>query len=133
MTPYDEVFFPIFGIGCFVAFVASFAAACVRGIALPIILLMIGVVAFWGALFLGSDLGYRAWQSIDDPPSEAFADTAPMGALIAGWLPGGVFCVFVYGPIRLIRFFLRRPESTIERSEVMPTESSNPYQSPGPS
>jgi len=52
-------------------------------------LLGLGVLVFWLGLFLGIHMGYGAWQSMDSPPDEAFADGAQLlGSLLAGWLPG---------------------------------------------
>jgi hypothetical protein len=101
MTVYDHVFFPIFGAGCLIAAIASFFAARKSGCLLPCVLLALGTVAFWAGLFIGSDFGYRVWQSMPDPPDEAFSDSAPAGALLFGWFPGGVFCVLVFGFFRL--------------------------------
>ena len=103
MTPFDDVFYPIMAIGFSIAVVASFAAGWIRGSLGPTILLPIAILAFWAAMFLGSDLGYRAWQSIPDPPPEAFNDSSPAGALLFGWFPAGLFCVTVFVLTRLMR------------------------------
>lgn len=54
-------------------------------------LLLVGALGGWVGLFLGSDMYYRVWQAMPDPPDEAFADTAPFGVLLGGWIPGGLF------------------------------------------
>ena len=46
------------------------------------------ILVLWIALFIGVDSGYRAWQSLPNPPEEAFSDTGgPFSFLFAGWLP----------------------------------------------
>ena len=103
MTPFDEVFYPIMALGFSIAVVTSYAAGWIRGSKGPIVLVPIAVLSFWAAMFLGWDLGYRAWQSIPDPPPEAFHDSSPAGALLLGWLPAGLFCTIVFGLTRLMR------------------------------
>ncbi len=136
-SPYDAVFWPIFGSGLTVAFITSTAAAWSRGFIPPLLLLPIGVIAFWGTAFLGSDLGFRAWQSIPNPPDEAYSDAAPAGLMILGWIPGGMFCLFVFGVNWLIRlpFFLRRtlrpqedPFAASEKGIHASDEGQNPFQ-----
>ena len=135
MTPYDEVFLPIFGVGCLIAFLVSFIAGRLGGLVLPGIALSLGVMSFWVSLFLGSELGYRAWQSMPDPPAVAFSDTAPLGALVFGWLPAGVFCGFVFGCSWLIKFCFTRHQrsAAILSATVVPEgrpETGDPYQPP---
>lgn len=103
MTPYHEHFLPIFLVGCFIAAIASFLAGRASGCALPGLFLLIGVLSFWSALFFASDQGYRAWQSMRNPPEEAFRDAAVVGALAVGWVPGGLFCLIVFGLVRGFR------------------------------
>ena len=103
MTPYHEYFYPIFGTGLVIAVIASFVAGWTRGVVIPVILLIVGLLSFWGGLFIGSEVGYQVWQTSPDPPPEAFSDTFPMGALFFGWLPSGFVCGCVFGVTRLIR------------------------------
>lgn len=95
---------------------------------------MIGVFVVWAALFLGSDMGYRAWQSMPDPPDEAFSDASVLGALILGWVPGVVFCAAVFVVGRSIRWLLRRANPVVVQNDSPfqspTTDSGNPYQSP---
>ncbi|MCA9269638.1 MAG: hypothetical protein KDA41_14250 [Planctomycetales bacterium] len=100
MTPFHEHFIPIFLSGCFIAAIASLFAARQAGCALPGALLLVGVLTFWATLFFAADRGYRAWQSMPNPPGEAFSDASVVGALVAGWLPGGLFCLVVFGLVR---------------------------------
>lgn len=139
MTAYDQVFYPIFGVGCAIAAIASFLAARKSGLVFPAALLVVGVVAFWAGLFIGSEFGYQAWQSIPDPPQEAFSDTAPMGALLFGWLPGSVFCGYVFGFSRLVRHFLfgrdrglsgGGPDLSGGDLDSNSVETGNPYEAP---
>ena len=139
MNVYYQVFLPIFVLSCVVGLIVSFVAGRCRGVALPAILLAIGTVSVWAGLFIGSDFGYREWQSIPDPPPEAFADTAPIGALLFGWLPGGILCGAIFGFTRLLYPPSPKPEISIQHEDgiiqanvVGPpvVESSNPYQTP---
>jgi hypothetical protein len=139
VTVYYEVFLPIWGTGCAIAAIVSFFAAWRSGFFVPTILLIVGVVAFWAGLFLGSEFGYQAWQSMPDPPDEAFRDTFPLGALVFGWIPGSVFCLLVFGGGWLVRqlgilLFGRRavihePVGRVDSDVERPFDE-NPYQSP---
>lgn len=84
VTPYDETFLPIFLLGCVIAAVASFSAGLMSGRVWPGVLLVVGILAFWSAVFIGSDMGYRVWQSMPDPPRAAFSDASVVGALVFG-------------------------------------------------
>ena len=134
MTPYHEYFIPIFLLGCLIAAIASFFAGRMSGCILPGTLLMVGVVAFWSAVFVGSDLGYRAWQSMPDPPEEAFSDTSALGALVFGWVPGGFFCLAIFSLVRGGRWLLQwaNPDEFPKDSKPAqkPVETGNPYQAP---
>ena len=103
MNPYEQIFFPIMGLGFSVAVVASFVAGWSRTTQLSTTLLLIAIVTFWAAMFIGSDMGFRVWQSIPNPPPEAFHDSFPSGALFLGWFPSGIFCGIVFLLTRLIR------------------------------
>ena len=135
MTVYHQYFFPIFSAGALLALILSLVAGWRRGCIVPLICLPLGVLSFWSGLFLGADIGYRQWQSIPNPPDEAFADTGPIGALLVGWLPGLIFCGFVFGLTRLVYTLVSpRPASladpTSEPANLAPLESGNPYQAP---
>ncbi len=131
-SPYDEVFWPIFGGGLALSFVMATAAAWSRRFLIPLILLPISVLSFWITIFLGSDLGYRAWQQIPNPPDEAYSDAAPAGLLILGWIPGGMFCSLVFGLNWLIRLpLLSGKTSDFQDSQVVAApgtgDSTNPF------
>ncbi len=94
-------------------------------------------MAFWAALFIGSDLGYRAWQSMPDAPEEAFSDASALGALVLGWLPGGIFCLAVFGLVRGMRWLLHWADPDVFPKDAAPissppVETGNPYQGPNP-
>lgn len=136
MTPYHEYFLPIFLSGCLIASIASCLAGRLSGCVWPGLLLIAGVLSFWAGLFIGSEAGYRAWQSMPDPPAEAFSDTSAMGALILGWLPGGIFCLALFALVRGIRWILNRKKPTVVPAEVVEgtspsVETGNPFQGPG--
>ncbi|MEC9149347.1 MAG: hypothetical protein VX470_10920 [Planctomycetota bacterium] len=131
-SPYDGVFWPIFGGGLALSFVMATAAAWSRGFLIPLILLLISVLSFWTTIFLGSDLGYRAWQQIPNPPDEAYSDAAPAGLLTLGWIPGGMFCSLVFGLNWLIRLplLLGKTSGSQNTQVVAATEtgdSTNPF------
>ena len=131
-SPYDGVFWPIFGGGLALSFVMATAAAWSRGFLIPLILLPISVLSFWITIFLGSDLGYRAWQQIPNPPDEAYSDAAPAGLLILGWIPGGMFCSLVFGLNWLIRLpLLLGKTSGSQNTQVIAApetgDSTNPF------
>lgn len=132
MTPFHENFYLIFGAGLGIAAIASIGAGMMRGLMIPAFLLIVGVLSCWAGLFLGLEIGYQQWQALPDPPAEAFADTFPMGALIAGWLPAMFFCIVAFGITRMFRNLLSKPNIRRERviSNVTPEETGNPYQAP---
>lgn len=103
MTAYHEEFIPIFLLGCFVAGLAAVFAGRASGLTIPGTLLCFGILSFWAALFFACDQGYRAWQSIPDPPDEAFSDASVMGAMVLGWIPGGMYCLVIFGLVRGFR------------------------------
>ena len=135
MTPYHTYFYPIFGAGLLFALIVSLVAGWRRGCIVPLICLPLGVFGFWAGLFFGAEIGYRQWQSMPDPPDEAFADTAPLGALLIGWLPGSVFCGAIFGLTRLAYTLISpRPANGADPTRVTANlssvESGNPYQVP---
>lgn len=100
------------------------------------------ILVLWGAMFVGAEVGYSAWQSIPDPPNEAFSDTGPIFFLLAGWLPS----LALLGPMHLVLYLVPRlcwqvlapkaPVHKIDTSQSIntaarPPDDGNPYQSPG--
>jgi hypothetical protein len=108
MTVYDQIFYPIFGSGLSVAIFLSYLAARKSGWMVPALLLLVGIVTFWASLFIGLDIAYRAWQTIPNPPPEAYADPEPAFAFVLGWIPGTLFCGLVFGLVRLTGYFNSR-------------------------
>jgi hypothetical protein len=140
MTPFDEVFLPIFLLGLLAAATLSIIAGVKSGCLLPGLMLASGTLALWAAIFLGSDMGYRAWQQSPNPPHEAFSDGSALGALLFGWLPAGLSCLLLFTLVRGIRWILRgeHPDASPTVS-ILPNdarvsteadETGNPYQSP---
>jgi hypothetical protein len=83
--------------GATVGIVLSVWAGLRGHILLRLLCLLGGVLAVWAGLFFGVHMGYGAWQSIPDPPDEAFADGAKLTvALFFGWLPAGLLCVVTW-------------------------------------
>jgi len=107
MAPFDEIFFPIISLGCLIAGIASIFAGCASDFSKAIPLLTLGVISFWIALFLGSDLGFRAWQAMPDPPKVAFNDASAAGAMVLGWIPATLYCVFIFAITRGFRRLAR--------------------------
>lgn len=135
MTPYHETFLPIFVTGCLIATVASCFAGRLSGCFAPLLLLVGGILSFWAGLFFGSDMGYRAWQSMPDPPEEAFSDASVLGALIFGWVPGVIFCLTFFSLVRAIQWYMRRANPPVVPEEIVelvspPVETGNPFQGP---
>ncbi len=138
MTPLQEIFIPIFCVGGLVSAVLAFIGGRMSGIIGPLILLFMSAFVCWLTLFLGLEVGYQVWQSRQDAPPEAFSDTAPMGALFAGWIPGGVFACFWFGTSWLIKTFVWKPKSvvlsceptSVGELEAELVETGNAYQPP---
>jgi hypothetical protein len=101
-------FATILGIGLVCGVTAAVLAATNRSWLGRVPLLLVGVLCVWLGLFLGSDKYFRVWQSQPNPPDEAFVDTAPMGALLAGWLPGSIVVCVAFAISLLIVAMMRR-------------------------
>lgn len=121
------------------AAIAAFFAGRMSGCLAPALTLALGVLGFWVAIFIGVDMGYRGWQAMPDPPPEAFSDASAVGALVFGWIPGGILCLILFAFMRICRRLLRwaNPDldppprdTTGESSPVRPKNSKDPYQIP---
>lgn len=110
--PYGDshhaAFRTIFGIGAALGVIASLLAAGNRSWFGRIPLLLVGTLCAWAGLFFASEKYFRVWQSSPDPPDEAFADTGPIGALLAGWIPGGLLVGVVFAAALLVLAWRRR-------------------------
>ena len=92
----SAAFYTLAGIGVIFGTIAAILAGWSRWWLGQLPLLLVGVFGTWAGLFLASDHGYRVWQGGPNPPDEAFADTAPIGFLLAGWIPSGIFVGLVF-------------------------------------
>jgi hypothetical protein len=139
VTPLQETFITIFGGGATLSALLAFIAGRLSGWLFPLLLFGLSVLCFWISLFLGLDLGYRAWQAMPNPPDAAYSDSSPSGAMIAGWIPGVGYVSFWFGLSWLIRLFVWKPKVlqgiVVEQSEhagALSTalETGNAYQPP---
>lgn len=105
---FNATFLAKFAIGLVAAVIAAILAAMNRSWFGKVPLLLAGILCCWVGIFLGYDNGYRKWQSGPNPPDEAFADTAPIGALLLGWLPAGILVACLFGVSSLVVMLIRR-------------------------
>lgn len=96
------------GGGVGLALVAAILAAVNRSWWGRVPILLVGILAVWVGLFLGSEKYFRVWQAAPNPPDEAFADTGPMGALFAGWIPGFFVVILLFLPCWLVIGLIRK-------------------------
>ena len=100
--------------------------------------LAVAVFVLWVAMWVSAEYGYNAWQSIPNPPNEAFSDTGPIFFLLVGWLPslgilGSAYLVLrlcwqAFAPKALVqKIDTSQSINTVDR----PPDDGNPYQSPG--
>ena len=106
MSPLQESFLLWAGSAIFIMAVLVLVATWHFNVLIQVGIVLVGIIIVWAGLFLGLDIGYREWQRMPDPPDEAFADTAPLGMLLAGWLPGGMITITWWALLKLIEFGL---------------------------
>jgi hypothetical protein len=94
-------FFTLLGVGVAFALISAAMAAWNRSWWGRAPLLLAGTLCAWSGLFFASEKYFRVWQSMDDAPAEAFADTAPLGALLGGWLPAGILVALAFAVLLL--------------------------------
>lgn len=127
-------FHTLFWGGVGLAFIASILAAINRSWLGRVPLLMIGVLAIWVGLFMGSEKYFRVWQGTPNASDEAYADTGPMGALFAGWMPGIVVVLLLFLPCWLVVAFMRRLRENRGESDhsgaPVPSEPDSPPTTP---
>ena len=75
-------------IGIAGAFATALLAALSRSWLAWIPLLAMGIVCFWASLVLGMARYHQAWQSMPNPPKEAYADSDVQYSLLFGWIFG---------------------------------------------
>ena len=64
-------------------------------------LLAIATLALWFSSVISVEVGYSVWQSMPDPPDDAFSDTGAIFWLVAGWLPSGLLLGALYRLLRV--------------------------------
>lgn len=110
--PYGEshhaAFRSIMAIGAALGVIGALLAARYRSWLGRTPLLLTATICIWAGLFFASDTYYRVWQASEDPPDEAFADTGPLGALLFGWIPGGLAVGVVFAAVLLRSAWRRR-------------------------
>lgn len=98
------------------SFVTALIAALSRSWLAWIPLLAMGIVCFWASLFLGTAQYDQVWQSIPNPPVEAYADSGPLFILVLGWIPATVVELVLFGVCllwcQLIFWMRQKPPST---------------------
>lgn len=65
-------------------------------------LLAIATLALWVSSVISVEVGYSVWQSMPDPPDDAFSDTGAIFWLVAGWLPSGLLLGALYRLLRVV-------------------------------
>ena len=107
MDPFDQVFYPLFSAGCGLgAFVCWKASA--WGFPKALGGLLASILVVWMGLFAGVHFGYGAWQTMPDPPDEAFSDGGDlMLSLLLGWLPSTLICLLLFSAAVLWRRITR--------------------------
>ena len=64
--------------------------------------LVAAILVLWLAMIVGVESGYHSWQTIPNPPEEAFSDTGGPGiTLFLGWLPSLVVLGIAHLSLRL--------------------------------
>jgi hypothetical protein len=102
---HHTTFAVIYGAGLLLAIGLAAAAARPSRVWIRVLGLAASIGLLWFALLLATHMHYGVWQSMPDPPEEAFADGAKLvTALVAGWLPALPIC----GAAFLVSWLLRR-------------------------
>jgi len=84
------------GIGLAIAIFIVIAGSRSSVTAIRLGLLAIAILALWVSSVISVEVGYSLWQSMPDPPDDAFSDTGAIFWLIAGWLPSGLLLGGLY-------------------------------------
>ena len=97
MTPFQQTFLMIFVPGVLLGIGLSILAGSMKSFWWRIPVFFLAVILLWGSLAVGVAKGYDAWQSMPDPPDEAFADGADLtGSVLFGWMPSLVVCTVTF-------------------------------------
>ena len=103
-SPFRVVWCLHLAYGLPLAIAAGVYAARIRRWIGRLALLLAGVLALWASFVFGVSEGFRALQSMPDPPADAFADGGPMlGALFLGWFPATLAVGLAYLASALFR------------------------------
>ena len=79
--------------------------------------LAVATLVLWIAIVVGTEVGYVTWQSLPNPPDEAFSDSGgPFVSLFLGWAPSLFFLGIVYAIL----------SATRGRARTTPSSSSPP-------
>ena len=109
LTPFHSTFITIAGLALGLALLMVLIATWRFRFWVQCIAVLFGILVLWAGIFLGTHFGYGAWQTMPDPPEEAFADGAKLTAsLILGWLPAGMVTCAWWGFLSLIGLVVRR-------------------------
>ncbi len=84
-----------------------------RGLFLPVC-----AASGWAAVVVGGGKWFDTWQSMPNPPDEAFHDTGMFGALLLGWVPAtlAVGFVFAFSALFTYAFDERRRDELARRA-----------------
>lgn len=111
--------FVLLGIGLTASLLAAVLAAWNRSWWGRLPILGVGILGTWIGLLVSSDLYFRVWQAMPNPPDEAYADSGPAGALLFGWMPGILVMVVLFVPAWSVAVLLgRRPRPSKDRPEA---------------
>jgi len=106
-----DVFLIVFFVPCVLSILLAYIGAKAKGDSLRSSCVMTSILFFWAGLGLASDLSFRAWQSIPDPPPEAFNDAGAAGAMFFGWIPAIFFTLIVY---QITKAFDKKRDTVIQ-------------------
>jgi hypothetical protein len=105
-TPFHTAFVTYAGPAMAIMLIMVLCARCLFPFWVQCISLVLGTLILWVGIFLGTHYGYGAWQSMPNPPEEAFADGAQLtGSVIFGWIPAGMA---TYAWWWVLNWFMRR-------------------------
>ncbi len=69
--------------------------------------LLVAFLALWASLIIGVHEAYGAWQGMDNPPDEAFADGAKLtGSVLFGWMICAPACALAWLAISVAKKLL---------------------------